>query len=151
MALTLKETIKAATIAAMRDKAKDRLTTIRLISAEIKQQEVDKRIELDDSAIIAILDKMLAKRKDAKEQFAKAGRDDLASKEEFEITVLQEFLPPQLSEAEVTEMVNSVIQKVKAESIRDMGKVMAELKPLIQGRADMALVSKYIKDKLSSD
>lgn len=145
----LKSRIKAETVAAMRNKDKDRLTAIRLLSAEIKQREVDNRVELDDAAVLAVIDKMLSQRKDSLKQYKDANREDLAQKEEFEISILQEFLPPQLSEQEVTDLINNAIKSLEATSVRDMGKVMAELKPKLQGRADISAVSKTIKDLLS--
>lgn len=145
----LKERVKSETITAMRAQDKARLATIRLLSAEIKQREVDNRIELDDAAVLAVIDKMLSQRKDSLEQYQKANRQDLAEQEEYEISVLKEFLPPQLSQQEVEELIAATIKSVGATSMRDMGKVMAELKPQLQGRADMSEVSKAIKGLLS--
>lgn len=145
----LKNRIQSEMIAAMRAKDKARLAAIRLLTAAIKQQEVDQRIELDDIAVIAIIDKMLNQRKDALQQYKDANRDDLADQEAFEIKILQEFLPEQLSEQEIADMISEAISNQSATSMRDMGKVMAELKPKLQGRADMPKVSQLVKDKLS--
>lgn len=145
----LKEQIKSDMITAMRNKDSKRVAAIRLLTAAIKQREVDERIELDDPAVLAIIDKMLSQRKEALRQFLDAQRQDLADQEIFEIGIYQEFLPPQLSTEEINEMVKSTIAAQSASSIRDMGKVMNELKPKLQGRADMAMVSKLIKELLS--
>jgi len=133
---------------AMRDRAKDRLTTIRLILAAVKQQEVDRRVILEEAEILAILDKMVKQRRDSIEQFDKAGRDDLSSKEKLEIEVIQAYLPQPLSEQEISELITEAITSTKAESMRDMGKVMGILKPKMQGRADMGKVSGLIKSQL---
>lgn len=145
----LKDRVKTETITAMRAQDKARLAVIRLLSSEIKQREVDNRIDLDNVAILAVIDKMLAQRKDSYEQFTAANRTDLAEQELYEINVLKEFLPAQLSSEEVNELITNSIKSLSATSIRDMGKVMADLKPKIQGRADVAEVSKIIKDLLS--
>ena len=145
----LKDRVKTETITAMRAQDKARLAVIRLLSSEIKQREVDNRIDLDNIGILAVIDKMLAQRKDSYEQFTAANRADLAEQELYEINVLKEFLPAQLSSEEVNELITNSIKSLSATSIRDMGKVMADLKPKIQGRADVAEVSKIIKDLLS--
>ncbi len=134
---------------AMRERAKERLTTIRLILAAIKQQEVDRRVELDDNDVLVILDKMVKQRKDSIEQFNKAGRDELAAKEKAEIEVIQVYLPQQLTQDEILALVDEAIAATGAESMRDMGKIMGMLKPKLQGRADMGQVSGLIKSKLS--
>ncbi len=133
---------------AMRDRAKDRLSTIRLILAAVKQQEVDRRVILEDAEVLAILDKMVKQRRDSIEQFDKAGRDDLSSKEKFEIEVIQNYLPQPLSEQEISDLIAEAISTSGAESMRDMGKVMGILKPKMQGRADMGKVSGLIKSQL---
>ena len=135
--------------AAMRSKDKERLATLRLITAAIKQKEVDERIELDDADILAVLEKMLKQRKDSIEQFGKAGRDDLIAKEESEVVVIQEYMPEQMSEAEIAAIVDAAVASTGAESMKDMGKVMGQVKPQVAGKADMGLVSKLVKDKLS--
>ncbi|RLA03768.1 MAG: GatB/YqeY domain-containing protein [Gammaproteobacteria bacterium] len=133
---------------AMRDRAKDRLSTIRLILAAVKQQEVDRRVILEDAEVLAILDKMVKQRRDSIEQFDKAGRDDLSSKEKFEIEVIQNYLPKPLSDQEISDLIAEAISTSGAESMRDMGKVMGILKPKMQGRADMGKVSGLIKSQL---
>lgn len=134
---------------AMRAKDKARLTTIRLALAAIKQIEVDKRIELDDTAILAILDKMVKQRRESIKMYEEAGRQELADVEHAEIAVLQDFLPQPLTDAEIDQLIEDAIAKTGAESIRDMGKVMGMLKPQLQGRADMGPVSGKIKARLS--
>lgn len=146
---TLKARITEAMKAAMKAKEKERLSAIRLIQAEIKRIEVDERIEVDDSRVIAILDKMLKQRKDSIQQFEAAGRQELADIEKAEIAVIQAFLPAALSEEELNTMIDQAISTSGAESVRDMGKVMGILKPQVQGRADMGAVSQAIKSKLS--
>lgn len=140
----IKEDMKQA----MRDRAKERLSTIRLILAAAKQQEVDRRVILEEAEVLAILDKMVKQRRDSIEQFDKAGRDDLSSKEKFEIEVIQNYLPQPLSEQEISDMIAEAITETGAESMRDMGKVMGILKPKMQGRADMGKVSGVIKSQL---
>ncbi|WP_105102913.1 GatB/YqeY domain-containing protein [Microbulbifer pacificus] len=142
---TLKETLATATKDAMKAREKARLATLRLINAEIKRVEVDERIELDDARILAVLDKMTKQRRDSITQFEKAGRPELAEVEQQEIDVIQEFLPEQLSEAEIQEIVTTAVKETGASSMADMGKVMALVKPQVQGRADMGVVSKLVK------
>ncbi|MFV8781063.1 GatB/YqeY domain-containing protein [Microbulbifer sp. SA54] len=142
---TLKETLSTATKDAMRAREKARLATLRLINAEIKRVEVDERIELDDARILALLDKMTKQRRDSITQYEKAGRPELAAVEQQEIEVIQEFLPEQLSEAEIAEIVSAAVAETGASSMADMGKVMALVKPQVQGRADMGAVSKLVK------
>lgn len=145
---TLKARITEEMKAAMRAKDKPRLGTIRLIQAEIKRIEVDERIEVDDSRLLAILDKMLKQRKDAANQYREAQRSDLEEQELYEVGVIQEFLPAALSDAEIDALIDSAIAKVGASSMADMGKVMGLLKPELQGRADMSQVSQKLKAKL---
>jgi len=133
---------------AMRGKEKSRLGTIRLIMAAIKQIEVDQRIVLDDDQVITVLDKMLKQRRESIRQYRDAGREDLAEIEEAEIAVIQDFLPQALTEEEIAEMVKTAIADCSASSIKDMGKVMALLKPAMLGRADMAVVGVKIKAAL---
>lgn len=135
---------------AMREKAKQRLGTIRLIQAEIKRLEVDERIELDDTRVLAILDKMRKQRRDSIEQFLKGDRKDLADIEEAEVVVIEEFLPQALSQDEIDQLIKEAIASTGAESMRDMGKVMGVLKPQLQGKADMGAVSQQIKAALNS-
>jgi len=134
---------------AMRAKDKARLGVIRLIMAAIKQREVDERIELDDSQVLAAMDKMLKQRRDSIEQFDKAGRDDLADKERYELGVIQQYMPAALSESELDILIREAIDLVSASSMKDMGAVMSVLRPKIQGRADMGLVSQKIKAMIS--
>lgn len=133
----------------MREGHKQTLGTIRLILSAIKQQEVDSRKDLVDGDILTILDKMAKQRRESIEQFEKAGRDDLASKEKDELKVIQTYLPAQLSDDEITSMIDEAIQTTGAESMRDMGKIMGIIKPKMQGRADMSAVSALIKSRLS--
>jgi len=141
----LKERIKEDMKTSMKSGDKARLGVIRMILAAIKQVEVDERVELDDARVIVVLDKMLKQRRESIKQYRDANRIDLAEVEEAEILVIQDFLPQALNEAEIDDMVAKAIAETGAESVKDMGKVMAILKPQMQGRADMALVSARIK------
>ena len=134
---------------AMRSKDKERLGVLRLITAAFKQKEVDERIELDDSMVIAIMNKMTKQIRDSIDQFEKAGRDDLAAKEAFELNIIQEYLPAQLTEDEISQIIAECVEASGAESAKDMGKVMGLLKPRLQGRADMGKVSGLVKQQLS--
>ena len=127
---------------------KARLGIIRLMLAAIKQREVDERIELDDAQVLAVLDKMVKQRRDSLQQYTDAGRSDLAEQEAAEIAVIQEFLPEELPEAEIAGIIEAAIAETGAESMRDMGKVMAIVKPKVQGRADVGQVSGLVKQKL---
>ena len=147
---TLKQRIDEDMKAAMRAKDKPRLGTIRLITAAMKQREVDERIELDDAQVLVILDKMLKQRRDSLSQYEAAARADLAAQEAYEIGVIQEYLPAPLSEAEIGAMIDEAITALGVASIKEMGKVMAALKPQMQGRADMSAVSAKIKNRLSA-
>ena len=133
---------------AMRSKDKPRLATLRLITAAIKQQEVDERIELNDAQVLALLDKMCKQRRESISQFEKAGRDDLIAQEVSELDIIQTYLPEQLGEDEITALIDEAMAATGAASIKDMGKVMGQLKPKLQGRADMGAVSAMIKAKL---
>ncbi|MDO8861089.1 GatB/YqeY domain-containing protein [Haliea sp. E1-2-M8] len=146
----LTETIKAAMKAAMKAREKERLGTIRLIQSEIKRIEVDERIELDDARVLVVLDKMIKQRRDSAQQYHAAGRDELAAQEEREITVIQEFLPAQLSAAELEAMVDAAVAAAGGSGMQAMGAVMAELKPRLQGRADIGAVSKLVKARLTA-
>lgn len=134
---------------AMRSKDKERLGVLRLITAAFKQKEVDERIELDDTMVLAIMDKMTKQIRDSIQQFEQAGRDDLAQKEAFELGIIQEYLPTQLTEGEIKQIITESIEATGAESAKDMGKVMGVLKPRLQGRADMGKVSGLVKQQLS--
>ncbi|RZU99434.1 GatB/YqeY domain-containing protein [Spiribacter vilamensis] len=134
--------------AAMRAGDKPRLATLRMISAAIKQKEVDERRSLEDADVLAILDKMGKQRRESVEQYEAAGRDDLVSAEKAEIAIIGEFLPKALTEAEIDEQIAAAIRETGAESVREMGRVMARLKPQMQGRADMSAVSARVKQQL---
>jgi len=144
----LKSRIKEAMKTAMRAKDKPRLSTIRLIMAEIKRIEVDERIEVDDTRLIAVLDKMLKQRRDSEKQYTDAGRAELAQVEADEIVVIQDFLPEALSAEELDTLVQEAVSESGASSMQDMGKVMAILKPKVQGRADMGVISGKVKKAL---
>ena len=146
---TLKELLSESMKSAMKAKEKDRLKTIRLALSEIKRVEVDSREEQSDSQIIAILDKMVKQRRESIKQFELGGRSELAAQEQFEIEVLNEFLPKALSDDEIDSVIRSAITDSGAETIKDLGRVMALIKPQVIGRADLSLVSKKIKDRLS--
>jgi uncharacterized protein len=147
--MTLKDRITEDMKSAMRAGEKERLATVRLALAAIKQREVDERIVLDDSQILGVLEKMIKQRREAIVQFQSGGRADLVARENSEIAVLQQYLPAQLSEAEVDAMIAEAISASGATSIKDMGKVVALVKPKAAGRADMGAVSARIKQKLS--
>jgi len=149
MPTTLKTRIKDEMKAAMKARDKSRLGTIRLVQAEIKRIEVDERIDVDDARLLVVLDKMCKQRRDSITQYEDAKRPELAEQERIEMVVIQEFLPQALSEAELKTIVETAITDSGAESARDMGKVMAIIKPQIQGRADMGAVSKQVKSKLA--
>ena len=144
----LKQQITDAMKAAMKGGDKPRLGVIRLMLAAVKQREVDERIELDDSQVLAVLDKMVKQRRDSIQQYGDAGRDDLAAVEAAEIEIIQEFLPEGLSEAEIAAIIDAAISETGAASMRDMGKVMGIVKPQVQGRADVGMVSGLVKQKL---
>ncbi|WP_438952104.1 GatB/YqeY domain-containing protein [Porticoccus sp.] len=148
MSHTLKNRITEAMKGAMRAKAKEQLGAIRLILSELKRIEVDERIELDDARVLAVLDKMVKQRRDSIDQYENANRPELAEKEQAEIEVIQSFLPAPLSDAELASMITAAMEESGADSMRDMGKVMAILKPLIQGRADVGAVSGQVKARL---
>lgn len=150
MEQSLKTTIQEDIKVAMRNKEKDLLMTLRMLSAGIKQKEVDERRELSDADVISIIEKMIKQRKDAAEQYQAAGRTELADKELQEIEVIKGYLPVQLSEDEIKSSVANAISKSEAKTIQDIGKVMAILKPELQGKADMAIVSKLVKELLQS-
>lgn len=142
----LQEEVKTA----MRSKDKARLGVLRMVMAALKQFEVDTRKPLDDMQIIALLDKMLKQRREALAQYEVAGRADLAEKERFEEGVIQSYMPMPLSEAEVEHLIEEAISRCQATAARDMGKVMAVLKPNLQGRADMAVISVKVKSRLAA-
>ncbi|MFQ1593690.1 GatB/YqeY domain-containing protein [Aeromonas veronii] len=147
--MSLKDQLKDQQKLAMLAKDKARLGAIRLLMAEIKQREVDSRIELNDEDILAVVTKMVKQRRDSISQFEAAGRHDLADKESAEIVVLQEFLPQQLTADEIAALIEQAITESGAAVMADMGKVMAVLKPKIQGRADVGAVSAQVKTRLA--
>ncbi|HLX79144.1 MAG TPA: GatB/YqeY domain-containing protein [Burkholderiales bacterium] len=146
--MELKNKITEDMKAAMRAKDTARLGTVRLLLAAMKQKEVDERVELTDADVLAIIDKMVKQRRESIAQFEKAARNDLADAEKAEIAVLSGYLPQQLSEAEVGEAIAAAIRESGAASVKDMGKVMAVLKPKLAGRTDMGKVSGLVKSKL---
>jgi len=146
--MSLKDQITEDMKSAMKAGEKDRLKVVRLIRAAIKQIEVDKRIELDDAAVLTVLDKMVKQRRDSVEQFQKGNRSDLADIELAEIVVLEDYLPEQLSDEELDAMIDEAISATDAESIRDMGKVMGQIKAKAAGAADMGAVGAKVKARL---
>ena len=147
--MSLKAQINEDMKSAMRAKDAQRLSAIRLLLAAVKQREVDERKDLADDEVIAVIDKMIKQRRESIAQYEKAARNDLADAEKFELDVLQAYMPQQLSEAEIEAEVVAALTQSGAQGMRDMGKVMAILKPKLAGRADMAAVSAKIKAKLS--
>jgi uncharacterized protein len=147
--MSLKERITEDMKAAMRARDAERLGTIRLLTAAMKQKEVDERIELDDVAVIGIVDKMLKQRKDSIEAFEKAGRQDLADKEKAEVAVLQAYLPARLSSDEIAAEVKTIVAELGAKGPSDMGKVMGAAKARLAGKADMGQVSAAVKAALA--
>ena len=146
---SLKAKIQENIKQAMRDKDKARLSTLRLITAAIKQREVDERIELADADILAILDKMAKQRRESIKLYKEGNRDDLVASENFELEVILSYLPQPLSDSEIDTLISEAIQQLNASSMQDMGKVMGTLKPQIQGRADAGVVSEKVKARLS--
>ncbi len=145
----LKSRITDEMKSAMRAREKQRLLTIRLILAAIKQREVDERCELNDSEIIVLLDKMAKQRRESIEQYRKAHRKELEEQEQFELKIIQEYLPAALSEAEIETLITKAIRSTDASTMQEIGKVMGLLKPRLQGRADLGAVSARIKALLS--
>lgn len=148
--MSLKSRIQDDVKQAMRARDKARLSVLRLITAAIKQKEVDERIELSDGDVLAVLDKMAKQRRESLEQYRKAGRDDLADQEQFELELLGEFMPEPLGEAELERLIQAAIEETGASSMRDMGAVMAALREQVQGRADMKAVSDTVRARLAS-
>ena len=145
----LKTQLSDAMKQAMKNKEKDRLVTIRMALSALKQIEVDERIELDDQRVMAVLDKLIKQRRESIKQYEAAERPELAEKEQMEIEVLQAFLPEPFSQDELAALIDEAIASTQASSMKEMGQVMAQLKPKLMGRADMGAVSKLIKSKLS--
>lgn len=148
--MSLKQRISDDMKSAMKARESDKLAAIRLLLAAIKQKEVDERVELDDVAVVAVIDKMLKQRRDSISQYEAAQRQDLADKEKFEMDVLMAYMPQQLSAEEIDALVAKAIADSGATGMQDMGKVMGLLRPQLAGRADMALVSARIKAKLAA-
>lgn len=146
--LTLKTKITEDMKTAMRAKDQARLSTVRMLLAQIKQIEIDQQITLDDTGVLAVINKMIKQRQDAMTQFQNAKRDDLAEKEQSEIELLNHYLPPALDEVEIDRLIAAAIHETNASSMKDMGQVMTILRPQLQGRADMAKVSQKLKQKL---
>lgn len=147
--MSLKQRLTEDMKTAMKAGEKDRLGTIRLINAAIKQKEVDERIEMDDTLVLAILEKMMKQRKDSVSQFEAANREDLAVIERAEMAIIEQYLPAKLGEAEVLAVIDAVIKETGATGPADMGKVMGAIKPKLAGQADMGEVSKLIKQRLA--
>jgi uncharacterized protein YqeY len=148
--MSLKSRIQEDVKQAMRAHEREQLAALRLVTAAIKQKEVDERIELNDEQVLAVLDKMVKQRRESLEQFQQAGRDDLAAKEQFELDLIQTYLPEPLSADQLAELIRSTIADLGASSIRDMGAVMNALRGQVQGRADMKAVSQAVKTQLAS-
>ena len=148
--MTLREKIFDDMKTAMKARASEKLAAIRLLQAALKQKEVDERVELTDDMVLTIIEKMLKQRKDSIEQFKAGNRLDLVAAEEFEVGVLSAYMPQQLSDAEVTIILDGVITETGAKSAKDMGKVMNELRPKVAGRADMGKLSAVVKARLSA-
>jgi len=146
---TLKERINEDMKAAMRAKEAERLGAIRMLTAAIKQKEVDERVDLDDAAVVAIVDKLLKQRKDSIDAFQKAGRQDLVDKEQAEVAVLQAYLPARMSSDEITAEVKAIVAELGAKGPGDMGKVMGAVKQRLAGKADMGQVSAAVKAALA--
>ena len=147
--MTIKLQINEDLKDAMRARDKDKLNALRLITAAIKQVEVDERIEVDEARMIVILDKLAKQRKESISQFQSAGRDDLVLQEQYELDLINQYLPEPLTESEITALIDEALASLDTPKISDMGKVMAQLKPLMQGRTDMSKISAIIKSKLS--
>jgi len=146
---TIRPLIEEAVKVSMKSRDKETTSTLRMAISELKKEEIDKRIELEDEQVIQILQRMIKQRKDSYTQFSDAGRSELAEKEQNEIKIISDFLPEQLGEDELTKMVIDVVKETGASGPQDMGKVMGSLKQKIQGNADMGLVSKIVKENLS--
>lgn len=148
MSETILESVADQVKVAMKARDKERVAALRLMMAEFKRVEVDERIELDDTRALAILDKMTKQRKDSMAQYKDAGRTDLEEKEAFELSIIAEFMPEQLGEDEIADLVTAAISETGASGMQDMGKVMGILKPQVQGKADMGQISALVKSKL---
>ena len=149
MAASLKSRILEDVKEAMRARDRVRLGTLRMVTAAIKQREVDQRVSLDDAAVVAVLEKMLKQRRESASQYGNAGRDDLATAERGEVAVIEQYMPRALDPAEVDAMIGTAIDEAGAATMKDMGRVMGLLKPKVQGRADMRAVSAAVRARLS--
>jgi uncharacterized protein YqeY len=148
--MSLKARIQEDVKTAMRAHERERLSALRLVTASIKQKEVDERIELNDEQVLAVLDKMVKQRRESLEQYEQAGREDLAARERFELDLIQSYLPEPLDAAALADLIRSTIAGLGASSLRDMGSVMNALRGQVQGRADMKAVSEAVKAQLAS-
>ncbi len=148
--MSLKDRIGDDVKSAMKARDKERLGVLRLVTAAFKQKEVDERVELDDTAVLAVLDKMVKQRRDSVEQYEKAGREDLAAQERYEIGVISEYLPQPLGDDEVATLIDEAIAATGATAMSDMGAVMGLLRPQVQGRADMKAVSTAVRARLNA-
>lgn len=146
---TIKEQIKQDTVAAMKSGDKPKLATLRLINAALKQKEVDERIELDDKAVLGILNKMIKQRRDSISQYETAKRQDLIDQEAYEIGIIEQYMPAQLSDEAIRQAVSETLTTLNITSVKDMGKAMAQLKETLAGKADMSKVSQILKEKLT--
>ncbi len=145
---SIRDSLESAIKDAMRARDKERLGILRMASSALKQIEIDERTELDDDRVLAVLDKLVKQRNESIQQYREGGRNDLADQEEAEVAILQEFLPKGLSEDEIKTLIDEAFANTGASSMQEMGKVMAELKPKMQGRADMSAVSAKVKERL---
>ena len=148
--MSLKSRIQEDVKTAMRAHQREQLATLRLVTAAIKQKEVDERIDLNDEQVLAVLDKMVKQRRESIEQYEKADREDLAAREQSELDLIQTYLPEPLGEAQLAELIQATISEIGASGMRDMGPVMNALRSQVQGRADMKAVSQAVKAQLSS-
>jgi len=146
--MSLKARIQEDVKIAMRAKERGRLAVLRLVTAAIKQKEVDERVELDDTRVLAVLEKMVKQRRESLEQYRNANRSDLAEQEQYELDIIQEYLPEPLSDDELARIISETINELGASSVRDMGPVMNALRDKVQGRADMKAVSQVVKNQL---
>ena len=147
--MSLKARIQEDVKAAMRAHERERLSALRLITAAMKQKEVDERVELDDAQVLVVLDKMVKQRRESIDQYQQAGRDDLVSREQFELDIIQQYLPEPLDEVALGELIGQTIDELGASSLRDMGPVMNALRAHVQGRADMKAVSETVRARLA--
>jgi hypothetical protein len=147
--MSLKARIQEDVKSAMRAHERERLSALRLVTAAMKQKEVDERVELDDAQVLAVLDKMVKQRRESIEQYEQAGREDLAARERFELEIIQHYMPEPLDEAALSDLIRQTITQLGASSLRDMGPVMNALRAQVQGRADMKAVSEAVRAQLA--